>query len=117
VDSARGIVFLPVGTPSNDWYGGRRKGENLFGEAIVALDARTGRRLWHYQTVHHGLWDYDLPAPPNVVTIRRGAARIDAVLVPSKQGWVFAFDRVTGAPLWPIEERRVPPSDVPGEAA
>lgn len=117
VDSARGIVFLPVGTPSNDWYGGRRKGANLFGEALVALDARTGRRLWHYQTIHHGLWDYDLPAPPNVVTIRRGATRVDAVLVPTKQGWVFAFDRVTGQPLWPIEERPVPPSDVPGEGA
>lgn len=117
VDSARGIVYLPVGTPSNDWYGGRRRGANLFGEAIVALDARTGTRLWHHQLVHHGLWDYDLPAPPNVVTIRRGASRVDAVLVPTKQGWIFAFDRVTGAPLWPIEERPVPPSDVPGEAA
>jgi quinoprotein glucose dehydrogenase len=117
VDSARGIVYLPVGTPSNDWYGGRRRGANLFGEALVALDARTGKRLWHSQLVHHGLWDYDLPAPPNVVTIRRGATRVDAVLAPTKQGWVFAFDRVTGAPLWPIEERAVPPSDVPGEAA
>lgn len=117
VDSARGLVYLPVGTPSNDWYGGRRPGANLFGEAIVALDARTGTRVWHYQLVHHGLWDYDLPAPPNVVTIRAGARRTDAVVVPTKQGWIFAFDRVTGKPLWPIEERAVPPSDVPGERA
>ena len=117
VDSARGLVFLPVGTPSNDWYGGRRPGANLFGEALVALDARTGARRWHFQTVHHGLWDYDLPAPPNVVTIRRGAERIDAVVAPTKQGWVFVFDRVTGKPLWPIEERAVPRSDVAGEAA
>lgn len=117
VDSARGLVYLPVGTPSNDWYGGRRKGENLFGEVVVCLDARTGRRVWHFQVVHHGLWDYDLPAPPNVITIRRGAERVDAVVVPTKQGFLFAFDRVTGKPLWPVEERAVPASDVPGEAA
>jgi quinoprotein glucose dehydrogenase len=117
VDSARGLVYLPVGTPSNDWYGGRRKGANLFAESIVCLDARTGERTWHYQIVHHGLWDYDLPAPPNVVTIRQNGQNVDAVLVPTKQGWVFAFDRVTGRPLWPIEERPVPRSDVPGEDA
>jgi quinoprotein glucose dehydrogenase len=115
VDSARGYVYLPVGTPSNDWYGGRRKGNDLFGESIVCLDARTGKRIWHFQTVHHGLWDYDLPAPPNVVTIRAAGRTTDAVLVPTKQGFIFAFDRVTGAPLWPIEERSVPRSDVPGE--
>jgi quinoprotein glucose dehydrogenase len=117
VDSARGLVFLPVGTPSNDWYGGRRKGANLFGESIVTLDARTGRRVWHFQVAHHGLWDYDLPAPPNVVTIRRGDSRTEAVVVPTKQGFIFVFDRVTGKPVWPIEERAVPPSDVPGEEA
>jgi quinoprotein glucose dehydrogenase len=117
VDSARGLVYLPVGTPSNDWYGGRRKGTNLFAESVVCLDARTGERKWHFQIVHHGLWDYDLPAPPNVVTIRRDGGNVDAVLVPTKQGWVFAFDRVTGRPLWPIEERAVPVSDVPGEEA
>ena len=115
VDSARGTVFLPVGTPSNDWYGGRRKGAGLFGEAIVALDARTGRRLWHHQLVHHGVWDYDLPAPPNVISVRQGGRSVDAVAVPTKQGYVFVFDRVTGRPLWPIEERPVPGSDVPGE--
>jgi quinoprotein glucose dehydrogenase len=117
VDSARGLVYLPVGTPSNDWYGGRRKGANLFAESIVCLDARTGKRVWHFQVAHHGLWDYDLPAPPNVVTISRGAERIDAVVVPTKQGFLFVFDRVTGRPLWPIEERPVPASDEPGEEA
>jgi quinoprotein glucose dehydrogenase len=117
VDSARGLVYLPVGTPSNDWYGGRRKGANLFGESVVCLDARTGKRVWHFQVVHHGLWDYDLPAPPNVVTIRRPSGPVDAVLVPTKQGFIFAFDRVTGKPLWPIDERPVAASDVPGEEA
>jgi quinoprotein glucose dehydrogenase len=115
VDSARGLLYLPVGTPSNDWYGGRRKGENLFGESVLCLDARTGRRVWHFQVVHHGLWDYDLPAPPNVVTIRRPSGPVDAVIVPTKQGFLFAFNRVNGEPLWPIEERGVPKSDVPGE--
>ncbi|MBC7897481.1 MAG: pyrroloquinoline quinone-dependent dehydrogenase [Cytophagaceae bacterium] len=115
VDSARGLVYLPFGTPSNDWYGGRRPGANLFGEALVCLDARTGKRVWHFQTVHHGLWDYDLPAPPNVIPVRQGGRTIDAVVQVTKQGLVFAFDRVTGTPLWPIEERAVPKSDVPGE--
>jgi quinoprotein glucose dehydrogenase len=117
VDRARGLVYLPVGTPSNDWYGGRRHGANLFAESIVCLDARTGQRVWHFQITHHGLWDYDLRAPPNVVSIRRGAERVDAVIVPTKQGFIFAFDRVSGKPLWPVEERAVPSSDVPGEAA
>jgi quinoprotein glucose dehydrogenase len=117
IDSARGLVYLPFGTPSNDWYGGRRPGANLFGEAVVCLDARTGKRVWHFQTIHHGLWDYDLPAPPNVINIVRDGRTIEAVAVPSKQGFLFVFDRVTGAPLWPIEERPVPASDVPGEQA
>ena len=117
VDSARGLVYLPVGTPSNDWYGGRRHGAGLFGEALVCLDARTGKRVWHFQAVHHGLWDYDLPAPPNVVTIRSGGRSTDAVIVPTKMGFLFAFERTTGRPLWPIEERPVPKSDVPGESA
>ena len=116
-DTARGLVYLPVSTPSNDWYGGRRKGDNLFGESIVCLDARTGRRVWHFQITHHGLWDYDPPAPPNLVTITVGGRRVDAVAVPTKQGFLFVFDRVTGKPVWPIEERPVPPSDVPGERA
>ena len=115
VDSARGLVYLPVGTPSNDWYGGERKGDNLFAESIVCLDARTGKRVWHFQVAHHGLWDYDLPAPPNLVTVTRAGRKVDAVVVPTKQGFLFVFDRVTGEPLWPIEERPVPQSDVPGE--
>ena len=115
VDSARGLVFLPVSTPSNDWYGGHRPGSNLFGESVVALDARTGTRVWHFQVAHHGLWDYDLPAPPNVMTVTHEGRRTDIVVVPTKQGFLFAFDRVSGRPLWPVEERAVPASDVPGE--
>ena len=117
VDSARGLVYLPVGTPSNDWYGGERLGANLFAESIVCLDARTGKRVWHFQVTHHGLWDYDLPAPPNVVTVTQRGRRVDAVVLPTKQGYLFAFDRVTGAPLWRVEERPVPASDIPGERA
>jgi quinoprotein glucose dehydrogenase len=117
VDTARGYIYLPVGTPSNDWYGGRRPGANLFAETIVCLNAQTGERVWHFQIAHHGLWDYDLPAPPNVVTLQASGGKVDAVVVPTKQGWVFVFDRVTGKPVWPVEERPVPASDVPGERA
>ena len=117
VDSARGLVYLPVTTPSNDWYGGDRPGANLFAESIVCVDARTGKRVWHFQITHHGLWDYDLPAPPNLLTVTHDGRRVDVVAVPTKQGMLFVFDRVTGAPLWPIEERPVPASDVPGETA
>lgn len=115
LDEARGLVYLPVSTPSNDYYGGRRLGANLFAESLVCLDARTGKRKWHYQLVHHGLWDYDPPAPPNLVTIRVAGKRIDAVVQLTKQGFAFVFDRVTGVPVWPIEERPVPQSDIPGE--
>ncbi|AMW05175.1 pyrroloquinoline quinone-dependent dehydrogenase [Gemmatimonas phototrophica] len=117
LDEKRGLVFLPVSTPTNDWYGGDRKGDNLFAESVVALDARTGRRVWHYQIVHHGLWDYDLPAPPVLATIRWQGKSRDVVAVPSKTAWVYVFDRETGQPLWPIVERPVPASDVPGERA
>ena len=117
VDSARGLLYLPVGTPSNDWYGGTRPGDNLYGESLVCLDARTGRRVWHFQVAHHGLWDYDLPAPPTLMTVQHEGRRTDIVVAPTKQGFLFAFDRVTGRPLWPIEERAVPVSDVPGEVA
>ncbi|MGI8498834.1 MAG: PQQ-binding-like beta-propeller repeat protein [Gemmatimonadaceae bacterium] len=117
VDSARGLVYLPFGTPSDDWYGGRRKGDNLFAESVVCLDARTGRRVWHRQLVHHGLWDYDLPAPPVLGTVRVRGRKRDIVAVPSKMGFLFVFDRVSGAPVWPLVERPVPPSDVPGERA
>ena len=117
LDEARGLVYLPVTTPSNDFYGGRRPGANLFGESLVCLDAATGVRKWHFQIVHHGLWDYDNPSPPNLVTIHVDGRTIDAVVQLTKQGFAFVFDRVTGTPVWPIEERRVPPSDVQGEHA
>ena len=117
LDAKRGLLFLPVSTPANDWYGGDRKGDNLFAESVVALDARTGRRVWHYQIVHHGLWDYDLPAPPVLATITWKGKPRDVVAVPSKTAWIYVFDRVTGKPIWPIAERPVPPSDVPGERA
>lgn len=115
LDAKRGLIYLPVGTPSNDWYGGGRKGDSLFAESVVCLDATTGKRIWHYQVVHHGLWDYDLPAPPNLVTIHVNGKAIDAVVAPGKTGFLYVFDRVTGKPVWPIEERPVPQSDVPGE--
>jgi quinoprotein glucose dehydrogenase len=115
IDVARGLVYLPVSTPTNDWYGGERKGDGLFGESIVCLDANTGQRRWHFQLTHHGLWDYDPPAPPVLGTIRVDGRRIDAVAVPTKMGYLFVFDRVTGKPIWPIIERAVPQSDVPGE--
>ncbi|HEY7474043.1 MAG TPA: pyrroloquinoline quinone-dependent dehydrogenase [Vicinamibacterales bacterium] len=117
LDDRRGLVYLPVSTPSNDYFGGRRPGANLFGESIVCLDAATGQRKWHFQIVHHGLWDYDPASAPNLVTVTIGGRRIDAVVQLTKQGFVFVFDRVTGRPVWPIEERTVPPSDVAGERA
>lgn len=117
VDVRRGLVYLPFGTPSNDWYGGERKGDNLFAESIVCLDAKTGRRVWHYQITRHGLWDYDLPSPPVLATINKDGRPLDVVAMVTKQGWVFVFDRVTGQPIWPIEQRPVPASDVPGERA
>lgn len=117
VDTARGWVFLPVSTPTNDWYGGDRKGDNLFAESVVAVDIRTGRRVWHYQTVHHGLWDYDLPAPPVLATMQAEGRPRDVVIVPAKTGWLYVLDRETGRPIWPIVERPVPASDVPGERA
>ena len=117
LDEARGLLYMPVSTPSNDYYGGRRPGQNLFAESIVCLDANSGKRKWHYQIVHHGLWDYDPASPPNLVTITVDGKRIDAVVQLTKQGFAFVFDRVTGRPIWPIEERPVPRSDVPGEAS
>jgi quinoprotein glucose dehydrogenase len=117
LDEERGLLYVPVGTPSNDYYGGRRKGDNLFAESIVCLNARTGERVWHFQAVHHGLWDYDLASPPTLADIEVEGRKIPLVVVPTKMGFVFVFDRVTGKPLWPIEERPVPTSDVPGERA
>ena len=117
LDEARGLLYLPVSTPSNDYYGGRRPGQNLFAESIVCLDAVTGLRQWHYQIVHHGLWDYDPASAPNLVTLTVEGTRIDAVVQLTKQGLAFVFDRVTGQPVWPISERPVPRSNVPGEAS
>jgi quinoprotein glucose dehydrogenase len=116
VDTERGLLYLPTSTPSNDFYGGRRPGANLFAESLVCLDAATGERKWHFQAVHHGLWDYDFGSQPTLGTITVNGRRIDAVAQVSKQGFTYVFDRVTGQPVWPIEERRVPTdTDVPGE--
>jgi quinoprotein glucose dehydrogenase len=116
-DEELGYVYLPVSTPTNDYYGGDRPGDGLFGESLVCIDAATGKKVWHYQFVHHGLWDYDLPAAPNLIDISVGGKRIKAVAQVTKQAFVYVFDRVTGEPVWPIEERPVPASSVPGERA
>lgn len=115
VDEKRGIVYLPLTSPSADRFAGDRKGANLFGNALVALDAATGKRLWHYQTVHHDVWDYDIPAQPNLVTVRHNGKPVDAVAQVTKTGFTFLFDRVTGKPLFDIIEKPVPQSEIPGE--
>ena len=116
LDQARGLLYVPVSTASGDYWGGRRLGANLFSETLVTLDALTGKRKWHFQAVHHGIWDYDLTSAPNLVTIRVDGRTIDAVAQVSKQGFTYVFDRVTGAPVWPIVERPVDTTtDVPGE--
>ena len=114
-DDSLGYVYLPFGTPTNDYYGGDRKGNGLFGESLVCLDATTGRRVWHFQAVHHGLWDYDFPAAPILGNATVNGRRIPIVAQVSKQAFVYVFDRRTGEPVWPIEERPVPQSSVPGE--
>jgi quinoprotein glucose dehydrogenase len=115
VDEKRGIVFIPFGTARFDFYGANRKGSDLFGNSLVALDARTGKRLWHFQMVHHDLWDYDLPTAPKLLTVKHDGKNVDVVAQPTKFGFLYVFERETGKPLWPIEERPVPQSDVPGE--
>ena len=115
VDARRGIVYIPLGSPTYDFYGADRPGANLFGTSIVALEARTGKRLWHFQLVHHDLWDLDPNAAPQLVTIRHNGRNRDVVVVSAKTTWLYVFDRVTGEPIWPIEERPVPKSDMPGE--
>ncbi|HLG57772.1 MAG TPA: pyrroloquinoline quinone-dependent dehydrogenase [Vicinamibacterales bacterium] len=116
LDEKRGLLYLPTSTPTSDYYGGQRPGANLFAESLVCLDAATGKVKWHFQTVHHGLWDWDVPTQPNLVTITVDGQRIDAVAQVTKRGDTFVFDRVTGKPVWPIVERPVPTdSDVPGE--
>jgi quinoprotein glucose dehydrogenase len=117
VDEKRGIAYFPTGSPTYDYYGADRLGSNLFANCLLALDARTGKRLWHFQMVHHDLWDYDATAAPQLITVRHEGKRIDAVAQSTKQGFLFVFDRVTGRPLWPIEERPVPKSHMPGEQA
>ncbi len=116
-DPELGYIYLPTNTPAPDYYGGHRLGDNLFAESIIALDIATGERAWHFQAVHHGLWDYDFPAAPNLVDINvEGRGPVKALVQISKQGFVYAFDRITGEPIWPIEERSVPTdTDVPGE--
>ena len=116
-DEELGQVYLPTNTTAPDFYGAHRLGNNLFAESIVALDLATGKRVWHFQTVHHGLWDYDNPAAPNLLDITVDGKRIKALAQITKQGYVYTFDRVTGTPVWPIVEKPVPASDVPGEKA
>ena len=116
-DEELGYVYLPVSTPTNDYYGGQRPGDGLYGETLVCLDVATGKKVWHFQLVHHGLWDYDPPAAPNLIDITVGGKRIKAVAQVTKQAFTFVFDRVTGKPVWPIEEQPVPASNVPGERA
>ncbi len=115
IDVRRGLLFAGLGSAGFDFYGGDRKGNNLFANCVLALDARTGKRVWHYQVVHHDVWDYDLPYPPILVTLRRGGVEIEAVAQITKQGFVFVFERVSGKPVFEIIERSVPASDVSGE--
>lgn len=117
VDTERGLVFVPLTSPAYDMYGGDRPGHGLYGDSVVALNARTGQRVWHFQTIHHNIWDYDLPAQPNLVTVRHQGKLVPAVAQITKTGFVFLLDRLTGKPLFPVEERPVPPSQVPGEKA
>jgi quinoprotein glucose dehydrogenase len=116
LDEKRGVVFVPTGSAAYDFWGGNRIGQNLFADCLLALDAATGKRLWHYQFVHHDVWDRDCPAPPNLLTVRRNGKTVDAIAQITKSGRVFVFNRETGEPLFPIEERPMPASDLPGEA-
>jgi quinoprotein glucose dehydrogenase len=117
VDEKRGIVYVPTGCAASDFYGADRIGDDLFGNTLLALNAATGERIWHFQAVKHDLWDRDFPSPPSLVTVERGGKTIDAVAQTTKQGWVYLFDRAAGQPLFPIESRKYPPSTVPGEVA
>jgi quinoprotein glucose dehydrogenase len=114
-DEQRGIIYAPIGSASPDFYGGERKGNNLYSSSLVALDAGSGKPVWHFQSVHHDIWDYDVSSPPLLAEIRRGDRMVPAVVQNTKQGFVFVFDRTNGTPLFPIEERRVPQGALPGE--
>ncbi|HUP03793.1 MAG TPA: PQQ-binding-like beta-propeller repeat protein [Bryobacteraceae bacterium] len=116
LDEKRGIAYFPLGSPTYDFYGADRIGDGLYGNCLLALDARTGKQLWHFQMVHHDLWDYDAAAAPQLITVKHDGKTVDAVAQATKQGFLFVFDRVTGKPLWPIEERKTPGSDIPGES-
>ncbi len=115
LDTARGIVYVPTASPKYNFYGANRKGANLFGDCLLALDARTGKRLWHFQMVHHDIWDYDNATAPKLLTVMHDGKKLDIVAQVNKEGFVWVFERETGKPLWPIEERSVPQSDMPGE--
>ena len=115
VDEELGLAYLPVELPTGDYYGGHRPGNGLFGESLVAVDLKTGKRKWHYQLVHHGIWDMDIPCAPILADITVNGRTVKAVAQPTKQAFLYVFDRVTGQPIWPIEERPVPKGDVPGE--
>jgi glucose dehydrogenase/cytochrome c2 len=115
LDAERGIVYVPTGSPVFDFYGADRVGNDLFADTLLALDANTGKRIWHFQGVHHDIWDRDFPSPPALVTVKRNGKRVDAVAQTTKQGFLFVFDRANGKPLFPIEERKFPPSQIPGE--
>lgn len=115
IDEKRGIVYFPLGSPTYDFYGADRLGANLFSDCLLALDARTGKYIWHFQTTHHDLWDYDLETGPKLMTIKHDGKMVDVVVQAGKNGFVYVFDRTNGKPIWPIEERPVPKSDVPGE--
>ena len=115
IDEENNLVFLPVELPTGDYYGGHHPGTNLFAESIVALDLKTGQRKWHYQMVHHGIWDMDVPCAPILMDLTVDGRQIKAIGQPTKQGWIYTFDRLTGKPVWPIEERPVEKGTVPGE--
>jgi quinoprotein glucose dehydrogenase len=117
IDPKHAILFVPTGSPTHDLYGADRVGNDLFGNCLIALDARTGKRLWHFQTVHHDLWDYDLAAAPKLLTVRHNGKPVEIVAQAGKTGFLYVFERLTGKPLWPIEERPVPKSEIPGEVS
>ena len=117
VDRKRGIVYVPTGSAASDFYGADRLGDDLFADTLLALNAGTGERIWHFQGVHHDIWDRDFPTPPCLVIVKRNGKSVDAVAQATKQGWVYLFDRANGTPLFPIEYRHYPASDVPGERA